>query len=121
MQREYLITPVAKPRQSRRDKWLNPPRECVGQYRRFANTCRLQKVELPFCGAHVTFILPMPDSWSDKKKKNMDGYRHIQKPDLDNLIKALGDAIYSDDSKIWDLHATKRWGRTGKIIIEVNE
>ncbi len=118
--REYPITPVAKPRMTRRDKFLYPPRKCVSQYRRFANTCRLQKVKLPFCGAHVTFILPMPESWSEKKKKKFDGKPHQlkRKNDWDNLGKALSDAIYGEDSMIWDIHVTKRWGREGKIIIE---
>ncbi len=121
--REYPITPVAKPRMSRRDKFLNPPRECVSQYRRFANTCRLYKVKLPFSGVHVTFILPMPDSWSEKKKKLFDGKPHQlkRKNDWDNLGKALSDAIYGEDSMIWDIHVTKRWGRSGKIIVETNE
>ena len=35
----------------------------------------------------ATFILPMPKSWSKKKKQLMHGKPHIIKPDLDNIIK----------------------------------
>lgn len=78
------------------------------------------KVCLPSYLGHVTFVLPMPDSWSLKKKKAMDGKAHMNVPDLDNLLKALGDAVYGDDSGIWDVRVTKRWGYEGKIIIEEN-
>lgn len=121
--REYPITPVAKPRMTNRDRWLYPPREPVRKYLVFANTCRLQKIGLPFGGAHITFILPMPDSWSEKKKKQFDGKPHQlkRKNDWDNLGKALSDAIYGEDSMIWDIRITKFWGRSGKIIVEVKE
>ncbi len=47
----------------------------------------------------------------------MAGKPHQQKPDKDNLEKALMDAIYADDAHIWDSRVTKRWGEEGKIII----
>ena len=114
--REYPITPVAKPRMTRADKWRKRP--ATSKYWHFVDLCKLQRVEFPCFGAHVTFILPMPGSWSKKKKAQMDGKPHMQKPDWDNLGKALSDAIYKDDSGIYDVHITKRWGRDGMIIIE---
>lgn len=116
--REYEIIPIAKPRMTRRDKWLEPPRECVRVYRNFSDLCRFYQIYFPVHGSHVTFILPMPESWSKKKKEEMNGSAHQTKPDLDNLLKGLGDAIFNDDSVIWDIHATKRWGIDGKIVIE---
>ena len=115
---EYAITPIPKPRMTRRDKWLDPPRERVRVYFNFCDLCRMRKVYLPSYRAHVTFVLPMPTSWSLKKKKAVDGKAHMNVPDLDNLLKALGDALYGDDSGLWDIHITKRWGYEGKIIIE---
>ena len=35
------IVPVAKPRSTRRDKWLSPPRPCIQKYRKFADDLRL--------------------------------------------------------------------------------
>ena len=118
---EYHIIPIAKPRMTRRDKWLSPPRNCVRKYWNFRDQCHLKKVILLCSGAHVVFILPMPQSWSKKKKLEMDGSKHEDKPDLDNLLKALGDALYDNDSCIWDVRITKRWGREGKIIIETSD
>ncbi|ENA1269270.1 RusA family crossover junction endodeoxyribonuclease, partial [Klebsiella variicola] len=42
---------------------------------------------------------------------------HQQKPDADNMIKALMDALFTDDAHIWDFRVTKRWGESGQILI----
>jgi Holliday junction resolvase RusA-like endonuclease len=115
---EYNITPIPKPRQTRRDKWLNPPRPSVARYRAFANECKRLRVEVPAEGANIAFIMPMPKSWSKKKKEEMDRQPHTQRPDLSNLLKSLEDAVYGEDSHIWHYKTVmKIWGRKGKIII----
>ena len=116
--RHYPITPVAKPRMTRRDKWLRPPRPCVAKYWAFRDEVRWRKVELPKEGATVIFILPMPGSWSKAKRRRMAGTKHEQTPDLSNLIKALEDACYTDDKSIWHYDGQlKLWGVEGKIVI----
>ncbi|MGP0674847.1 RusA family crossover junction endodeoxyribonuclease, partial [Citrobacter freundii] len=45
------------------------------------------------------------------------GKPHQTKPDFDNMMKALMDAIYEDDAHIWDSRVTKLWGERGQIII----
>lgn len=112
----YPITPMGKPRMTRADRWKKRPE--VMRYRAFCDEVRLHNVQLPESGFHVTFIIPMPPSWSRKKRQQFDGQPHQSKPDMDNLMKALMDAIYDDDAHIWDGRITKRWGDTGKIIIE---
>ena len=112
----YPITPCPKPRQTRADKWKKRPP--VLRYRAFADTCRELGVAVPESGAKVTFILPMPKSWSKKKRAQMDGQPHQQTPDVDNLGKALLDAVYEDDSCVWDIRMIKRWGVEGRIDIE---
>jgi len=59
----------------------------------------------------------MPKSWSQKKKKEMNGKPHRQTADIDNLLKALIDALLSEDKQVWDVHASKRWGEVGQIRI----
>lgn len=116
---EYLITPVPKPRMTQRDKWLKRP--CVLEYWRFRDQCRSRRLKLPCEGAHITFILPMPGSWSQKKKIEMEGKKHESNPDVDNLLKGLADAVYKNDSCIWDIRITKIWGYEGKIVITQNQ
>lgn len=115
----YPIKPEPKPRMTRSDKWNK--RDCVLRYRAYCDEVRARKVYLPEHGARVTFILPMPKSWSAKKKTAMAGTPHQQKPDNDNLLKALCDALYADDSGIWDVRITKLWGYDGEIIIKHDE
>lgn len=116
MMRTYKITPLGKPRMTRADKWKKRPE--VVRYRAFCDEVRLHNVSLPESGYHVIFVLPMPPSWSKKKRTEHCGKPHQQKPDLDNLMKSLMDAIYSDDCGIWDFRASKVWGDCGEIKVE---
>ncbi|WP_155949224.1 RusA family crossover junction endodeoxyribonuclease [Gayadomonas joobiniege] len=100
---------------TQRDRWAKRP--AVLRYFAFKDECRLHNVQLPLSGSHVVFILPMSTSWSKKKKADMNGQPHTQKPDVDNLFKALADAVYDDDSKLWNFQASKFWGNSGRIII----
>ncbi|WP_318155968.1 RusA family crossover junction endodeoxyribonuclease [Citrobacter freundii] len=81
----YDITPMGKPRMTRADKWKKRPE--VLRYRAFCDEVRLQGVELPESGSHVTFMLPMPASWSKKKRAELNGKPHQAKPDFDNMMK----------------------------------
>lgn len=113
--KKYEITPVPKPRMTQRDKWKKRP--VVLRYLAFCDECRSLGVTVPESGAHIVFNMPMPTSWSKKKKTEMLGRPHQQRPDIDNLSKALFDAVYSDDSTIWDVRTTKLWAETGSIEI----
>ncbi|QSW33791.1 MULTISPECIES: RusA family crossover junction endodeoxyribonuclease [Leclercia] len=115
----YNVVPMGKPRMTRADKWKKRPE--VLRYRAFCDHVRLLGVKLPEANSHVTFILPMPKSWSKKKRAEMNGKPHQSKPDKDNLEKALLDALFEDDAHIWDSRVTKLWGEVGQIIIrEIN-
>jgi Holliday junction resolvase RusA-like endonuclease len=109
------ITPVAKPRMTRSDKWKK--RQCVLVYRAFCDELRLKLKHLPV-PLVVTFGLPMPESWSQAKRFKMAGQPHMQKPDIDNLVKALLDAMLDDDSHVWKITATKVWSNQGFISVE---
>lgn len=114
----YLpVTPVAKPRMTRRDKWAQRP--AVIRYRDYCDAVRAAWGARPFpaAGAWLVFHLPMPRSWSRKKKDAMRGTIHQQKPDKDNLEKAWNDALHSDDSHIADSRITKLWADVGYIEI----
>lgn len=113
----YPITPVPKPRMTRRDRWGTNKRPAVERYHRFCDEVRELGLSLPDAGAHVTFLVPMPKSWSKSKREAMAGTPHQQRPDVDNFEKALLDAIFEDDSRVWDIRTTKRWAEIGAIEI----
>lgn len=111
----YNITPVPKPRMTQRDKWKK--RKSVENYWAFKDAVRQVGVFLPTHGAQVIFVIPMPGSWSKKKQEIHHSQPHQQQPDTSNLLKSLEDAVYDEDSHIWDIQATKIWGYRGQIII----
>jgi len=106
---------------TQRDKWKK--RDCVERYRSFCditlwelkkNKVKLEDLEKDL---NLAFIIQMPKSWTEKKKKEHDGKPHLQKPDIDNLLKAFLDAIFKDDSHIHKVKMQKVWGRQGRILI----
>jgi len=111
----YPITPVPKPSMTHADRWKKRP--CVLQYFAFKDEVRLRKVTFD-SGSIITFHLPMPNSWSAKKKATMNGKPHKQTPDFDNLMKALSDSVYKDDSHISSISIRKIWAYEGGITIE---
>lgn len=122
MRVELDITPVGKPRMTQRDKWAHRP--VIDAYYAFKDDlnlkARAQKFALPDRFS-VTFYLPMPKSWSAKKREDKNLAPHDAKPDLDNLVKALCDCLRSDDSTIWNVAAAKLWGEKGGITITTYE
>ena len=104
---------------TQRDKWLTgtKKRAPVRRYHDFVQLCYIYNVELFECDFEVVFILAMPKSWSKKKRAAMIGQPHQQTPDNDNLMKALKDAVYQQDSHIWDYRISKIWGEKSLIVI----
>ena len=110
-----VITPIPKPRQTQRDKWMKRP--CVMRYRQYKDDLKAAGIKPNPDGFEITFKLPMPQSWSKKKKAAMDTQPHQQKPDIDNLLKGFMDALFEDDSGIHWVKANKIWGKTGGIKV----
>jgi len=111
------VDPVGKPRMTQKDRWAKRP--CVQRYWGFKDSVLEQwgDNDFPLNDSHITFVIKMPKSWSKKKKTEMRGQPHQQKPDIDNLTKALFDAILPEDSAVWDHRSTKVWGDEGLITI----
>jgi len=112
---KYLIRPVPKPTMSQRDKWS--VRACVARYWEYKRKIQQEGVEFN-SNDTVIFGIQMPKSWSKKKKEVMENTPHTQRPDLDNLIKALCDAIYEEDSHIHCYHPSKVWAAEAYIEIK---
>lgn len=93
---------MGAPRMTRADAWRVPVRDCVARYRNFKDEVRRRGVTLEN-GDGVIFVMPMPKRWSKKTKALMDGEGCTSKPDIDNILKALMDALFVDDAHIWKL------------------
>lgn len=112
------IDPVGKPRMTRRDKWQQRPP--VLRYRAYCDELRLklgESYELPG-QLNLVFYLPMPKSWSEKKKAEMALQPHTQTPDIDNLAKGFMDAFQAEDKHVYLLHAEKFWNYEGAVLCE---
>lgn len=71
----------------------------------------------------ITVYMPIPQSWSSKKKREAVGVAHSKKPDLDNLVKSVMDgmnkALFTDDSLVCDIRANKLYGETPRVVVTV--
>ena len=115
----FHTLPVPKPRMTRADRWKKRP--CVLRYYAFRDYIHKILTESGFRPGdafRMDFYIPMPKSWSKKKKEEMKGNPHQQKPDIDNYEKGLLDALFTDDSKVWKVHKTKTWAENPAIVLE---
>lgn len=89
----------------------------------------IQPAEQPL-EVNIVFYMPIPKSVNKKRKAEILSGRlkHTKKPDIDNLIKSVLDALnglaYADDSKIIKVAVEKQYSekpRTELSIKEVNE
>lgn len=119
------VNPNTKPRMTKRDKWKHRP--CVDQYYGFKDQIKLHAnllglQTLPDSIESLIFVIQMPESWSEVKKMKHDRMPHKQKPDCDNFLKALMDSLCKEDKSIWHFGLLeKRWGRTGKILLTLDD
>ena len=105
----YII-PIGKPRATQRDKWSPSP--AVQRYRAWADLFRAKLGSYPRDPVGVSWVayLPIPPSWSKKKKAEMSGGYHRSTPDRDNIDKAILDSMFKRDegvafgiiNKYWD-------------------
>ena len=119
------IVPMGKPRMTQRDKWKQ--RTCVVRYRAFSDNLRLlipadlkEILSQKQCiGLSWKAFLPIPKSWTQKKKKDHRGILHLSKPDRDNIDKAILDSLFKEDSGIATGHIEKRWddGEGTRLIL----
>ena len=62
-------------------------------------------------------------SWSKKKTADHLNRPHIQRPDLDNVAKAICDGLnriaYADDGQIAEMVVRKVWGPTARTVVTI--
>ena len=71
----------------------------------------------------LRFNFEHPQSWSERRKKQRAW--HTSKPDLDNLVKAVLDALngvaYTDDKLVVRVDARKIWSTSDSVSVTVEE
>lgn len=111
----YPVVPISAPRQVHRDLFYPSPH--VLRYRAYQDELRLRGLTVPAPFHHFIFVLPVFASWSKKKQVGLEGMPHQQKPDRDNLEKAVLDSACSEDCYVWDGRTTKLWGQRGLLLV----
>lgn len=73
----------------------------------------------------ILFKMPIPDSWSKKRKQEAIGRLHVKKPDIDNMVKGLFDAvnglIWVDDNRVAAVSAGKVYSDKPGISFKINQ
>jgi len=122
------VSPMGAVRMTRRGKFTN---ESAQRYLRYKDDIGYQIkgiVEVPATkavGVNAIFYMPIPESWSQKKKKAAVGQYVTKKPDVDNLVKGLFDAangiLWADDNLVAKCSAVKIYSDDPRIEIEYGE
>ena len=124
---KIFINPMAKPRMTQRDKWLSPPRKVISRYNAYKDgvrllaRCQMLGEENLSPALRLDFHIECPESWSKSKIFEYSGTPHQQKPDIDNLIKAILDIFFEDDSVVYMVNAAKFWTKPGDGCILISE
>ena len=82
----------------------------------YAFKCGNVKLEGPLMLlVRAVFATPLKEEWAQAR---------VGKPDLDNIVKAICDALnglaWKDDSQVWMVHAEKIYGQVSKTVVEIS-
>jgi Holliday junction resolvase RusA-like endonuclease len=63
----------------------------------------------------------IPKSWNKARKESMAGKPHTSRPDVDNIVGAVMDSLFDDDSHVAEISCRKLWGDGDRLIITLRE
>lgn len=94
------------------------------RYRAFKDLAKAaaSEADIPYeCPLMLDWVahIPVPKSWSKKKKAEHIGKPHQAKPDRDNIDKGVLDALFKEDSGIAGGTIIKKWCPEGEGRIEI--
>ena len=108
------LSPMGAVRMTQRSKWQPNAQKYLawkGEFKRLSGDYE-STGEM-----YIAFHVPMPATWSKKKKAAHVGHPCLSKPDLDNCIKSVFDALLVEDKAIHGITAKKVWSYEGAIEI----
>lgn len=123
----FAIAPCPAPRMSRKDAFAPSP--AVVRYNAYRN--RLGEIVLSHLDAKryclsdllapigLRFYVAGGESLSLKKRMLLAGAPKLTRPDYDNFAKGFHDALFEDDSRVWDVRVQKRWAGPDGPCVEV--
>lgn len=126
----FNVNPMGAVRTTQRQKWVDPSAKRYYAYKQEIAAMAIPQLSMkqPTSEAlalKMVFVMPIPASWSKKKRWDALEKAHTSKPDLDNLIKGCTDAlngvIWQDDKQIIAVDATKVYGFEPRIELYVTE
>jgi len=125
----FDVIPMGGVRMSSSDRWKTNPnhpdpakrqRPIVTKYWAAKDLMKVQAAKMGFVLGNfldAVFFVPMPESWSEKKKNKMNGMPCKKRPDWDNYSKAVCDFLRDEDGDIWLGKVEKRYAWKGSILI----
>ena len=125
----FDVIPTSAPRMSQSDRWKTNPnhpdpkkrqREVVTRYFAYKDTLKWQAKQMNYEFKNhldIVFIVPIPDSFSEKKKQRLNGTPVKTKPDIDNYVKAFMDSLKHEDGDVWYIKAIKVYGFKGSVLV----
>lgn len=76
-------------------------------------------------GVTAIYYMPIPESWSKKKKREMDGAWHISRPDRDNMDKFILDCgngiLWVDDCMVAFGSSAKIYDKNPRLEISFRQ
>jgi len=118
--------PVSKPRMTQQDKWKvgDKARPGVKKYRNWCDCVRpvvAGKLPNPSEIQELNWraYFEPAQTWPKKKKLAAIGQLHRQKPDVDNIYKAILDCLFVEDSAIAAGTVKKLWDWKPRVEIEI--
>jgi Holliday junction resolvase RusA-like endonuclease len=111
--------PTGKPRMTRGDRWKKRP--CVLRYWAWADLARMcaKAAGCPTDSKQIASLSWVAYFAPPESKQDRLGKLHQQKPDRDNVDKALLDALFTDDSGIAKGTLEKRWAKVSRLEVTV--
>lgn len=110
------IEPMGAVRTTQKQKFVDERAKRYYQYKQDIKTMamarRLRPIEKGVgASVDVTFYMPIPRSWSQKKRDEHKGKPHLIKSDIDNLVKGFFDSLnkvaWYDDSQVYEVKSRK--------------
>lgn len=119
--------PVGKPTMTRRDQWLvgDLARPCVQAYRDWCDAIRAAADRVawpPVLQGRLLVVsyLPILPSYAKGLRLELPGQPCHVKPDEDNILKGIKDALFEEDSFIYDSRSVKYWDDGQGVRAEVS-